>query len=91
MFKKLQDLRELEKDQYGYVLPYWQNYNKTLEVAFKSVQERADFYKKYESNFLKLNDEHPKIKLDFKHTPIAKFDKHYNSALFDFCFGDLND
>lgn len=65
-----------------------------INLAFDSIKERAEFYKKYRWEYELLAKEHPKV---YKKSIIAN-DHHppnelrtiqYNKWLFSYCFGDV--
>ena len=93
------DLSEFEKDQNGFIIPYWKGYNDGVNKAFKTFESAVVFYKKYRNNENLLDEEHPeifdkwnkhckKMKDDFDiELPLQRI--HYFEWFFDYCFADM--
>ena len=98
------DLSEFEKDQNGFIIPYWKGYNNGVNKAFKTFESAVVFYKRYritekdKSGAVRLYDEHRNV-YDLWHKSIGELkvidwddmptDLCYNDWIFNYCFADV--
>jgi len=87
-FKTKEELKAEDIDEwYGSLAKL---FNAGINKAFNSFAERVEFYKKYQSNALKLYEEQPEVyKIIDKNYKITTWFNTYNDVLFDYCFGDM--
>jgi len=99
-FKPKEELEEMDREQHGWIVPYYKGWNDALDKAFKSFAERIEFYKKYRclemwkygypKHLQKMHKEQPDLYEQYMNENKDPDNyRNWNTWLFDHCFGDI--